>query len=335
MTTNQPRTVSRLWWIIRTTLLIFIVGAFLTAVFGGLGYAGYLGVKEIQRSNNSLLMRIEANEQNLNALSDLVNSEFARGNPAQQVQINQMINELATLTRQLESLQAAQVADTAVQTEQLTVVEADLATTIAQNSDLANELAAVQAALVALQSDLNSIGVRLDELGGDLDRLRLQLGTVDETLTELTTETAAAREEGVVDLQQSLTLLQLWGMLTNARLALLDNDVAFAETAVTQAIALADTLTTEPDTPAAAALQRLQTRLNLAAAGLATNLPLAAQDLAAASRELTLLMSSPTAEAELVEISPTPTGTVTGTAVPTTATPLPTPSPSPTPTATP
>ena len=331
MTTNQPRTVSRLWWIIRTTLLIFIVGAFVTVVFGGLGYVGYLGVLEIQRSNTSLLMRIEANEQNLNALSDLVDSEFARGNPAQQVQINQMTNDLAALTRQLESLQAAQVADTAVQTEQITLVEADLATAIAQNSDLANELAAVQAALVALQSDFNGSVVDLDELGGDLDRLRLQLGGLDDVLTELTTETAAAREEGGGDVQQSLTLLQLWGVLTHARLALLDSDLPTVETAVTQATALADALTAEPDTPAAAALQRLQTRLNLAAAGLAANLPLATQDLAAASQELTLLMSSPTAEAELVEISPTPPETGVGTAVPATPTPLPNPSPTPTP----
>ena len=61
MTTNQPRSFGqRLWWIIRTTFLIFILAVLATAILGGLGYAGYLGVLEIQRSNNSLAMRIDA-----------------------------------------------------------------------------------------------------------------------------------------------------------------------------------------------------------------------------------------------------------------------------------
>ncbi|MCA9956601.1 MAG: hypothetical protein KC434_17855, partial [Anaerolineales bacterium] len=112
MTTNQPRSFSRrLWWIIRTTLLIFVLAVLVAAVVGGLGYVGYLGVLEIQRSNNSLAMRIDANEQNLNSLRDLVNTEFAQGNPEQQVQINQLENEVALLTRHLEELQATRDAD--------------------------------------------------------------------------------------------------------------------------------------------------------------------------------------------------------------------------------
>lgn len=337
MTNNQSRSAgSRLWWIIRTTLLIFIVFALITAVLGSLGYAGYLGVVEIQRSNNSLMRRMAANEQNLNSLRDLVNSEFAQGDAAQQTQINQLENELAALTRQLETLQTAQMEDTAVQSEQRNVLEAELATAVAQNSDLASELEAVQAALVALQSDLNSSGVRLDELGGDLDRLRLQLGELDDALTELSTETAAARPGETSEIQQSLTLLQLWGVVTNARLALLDGDVTGAETAVSQANDLANTLTAEPDSATAVALERLQTRLALAADGFATNLPMVSQDLEAASRELNLLLSGPTAETEALNVTPTPTeATVAGTAVPLTPTPLPSPTTSPTPTATP
>ena len=64
MTTNQPRSFGRrLWWIIRTTLLIFVLAVLVAAVVGGLGYVGYLGVLEIQLSNNSLAMRIDANQQ--------------------------------------------------------------------------------------------------------------------------------------------------------------------------------------------------------------------------------------------------------------------------------
>lgn len=346
MTTNQPRSFGRrLWWIIRTTLLIFVLAVLAAAVLGGLGYAGYLGVLEIQRSNNSLAMRIDANEQNLNSLRDLVNSEFAQGNPEQQVQINQLENELARLTRQLETLQATQTANTAVQTEQLTTLQADLATALAANGDLAEELATVQEALVALQSDLNRSGGRIDDLGGDVDQLRLQLAGLDETLTTLNEETAAARDRETAELQQSLTLLQLWGVLTNARLALLNDDVTGAETAVTQAQALAANLTAEADSPVAAILARLQTRLELAAGSFATSLPTAAQDLEAASRELALLLNDPTAETEVVEATPDLTETpetseveeetaVAPTATPT-ATTTPQPSPTPAPTATP
>jgi chromosome segregation ATPase len=340
MTTNQPRSFGRrLWWVIRTTLLIIIFVAALAAVLGGLGYAGYLGVQEIQRSNNSLMMRIEANEQNLNSLRELVNTKFAEGDPEQQVQINQLENDLASLTRQLEALQTTQAEDKAVQTEQMQTLEANLAAAVAQNSDLASELETVQAALVALQSDLNSSGVRIDELGGDVDNLRMSLGDLDDTLTVLTTEMTAARDSETAELQQSLTLLQLWGVLTNARLALGDNDVDSAETAVAQAITLADSLSVEPESAEAEVLTRLQTRLSLATDGFATDLPMVFQDLQAASRDLALLIIGPAPEAELVEATVAPTETaVTPTDAPTeTATPSPseTPPPAPAPTATP
>ena len=342
MTTNQPRSAGgRLWWIIRTTFIIFIVVALVAAILAGLGYAGYWGVQEIQRSTNSLSTRIDANEQNLNSLRDLVNSEFAAGNPEQQVQVDQLENQLAILTQQLEALQRVQAEDTAVQTEQLNTVEAELAAAIAQNGDLTGELETVQEAVVALQNDLNNSSGRIDELGGDVDRLRLQLGALDDTLTEITADTTAAREGETTDLQQTLTLLQLWGVLTNARLALIDDDVAPAETAVAQAISLSNTLTTEISSPAADALTRLQTRLDLAAAGFATNLPMVAQDLEAASQELNLLLTGPTPEAEVVEATPTATetaesdeATATPTAVPST-TPLPSPTPTALPSATP
>ncbi|WP_420640782.1 hypothetical protein [Candidatus Leptofilum sp.] len=350
MTTDQPRSFgSRLWWIIRSVLLIFIVLALAAALLGGLGYAGYLGVQEIQRSNDSLLMRIEANEQNLNSLRDLVNAEFAEGDPEQQMQINQLQNEVEALTRQLEALQTVQSEDTAVQTDQIDDLEANLATAVAQNGDLAGELEMVQSALVALQSDLNSTGGRIDELGGGLDTLRLRLADLDESLVALTTETIAARDSEAAAVQQNLIQLQLWGLLTHARLALVDGDISAAETAVAQAIPFANSLTAEPDSFAAQALLRLQTRLTLAADGFATDLPMVAEDLEAASRELTLLIVGPPPEAEIVEeTSPATETAVEATPAPTassvseeTATPEPTavpaetPLPSPTPTATP
>ena len=342
MTTNQPRSFGRrLWWIIRTTVLIFIIVAVIAAVAGGLGYAGYLGVQEIQRSNDSLTMRIEANEQNLDSLRDLVNAEFAAGDPEQQVQINQLQNELDNLTARLEALQTAEKQDSDLQAEQINSLEAELATAVAQNGDLAEELETVQAALVALQGDFNSSAVRLDEVGGDVDQLRMQLDTLDTTLSEFTTETAAARDSETAELQQTLTLLQLWSVLTNARLALLDNDATAAETAVAQAITLASNLTAEPDSSTAAALDRLQTRLSLAADGFTASLPTVAQDLEAASRELSLFISGPETE-EVVEATgtavETPEETPNTTATPS-ATPLPSetplPSPTPAPTATP
>ena len=329
MTTEQPRTAGRrLWWIVRTTLLIFII----VGLLAGLGYGGYLGAREIQRSNNSLAMRIDANTQNLNSLSTLVDSEFAEGNPEQQVQLNQLENELAALNSQLEAVQMARAEDTAVQAAENEVLEAELATAVAQNSLLSSDLATIQAALVALQGDLNSSGVQLDALGGDLDQLRLQLSTLENDLVDLSTETAAAREDETADVQQSIAMLQLWTVLTNVRLYLMDDNVASAETAVAQAIPLAASLSAEPDTPAATTLQRLQTRLALAADGFATDLSTVAQDIEAASAALTSLIA-PSTEAELIA---TPTAAeATETAVATeTATPAPseTPLPSPTPT---
>lgn len=344
MTTNQPRSFGqRLWWIIRTTLLIFVLAVLAVAVLGGLGYAGYQGVLEIQRSNNSLAVRIDANEQNLNSLRDLVNSEFAQGNPEQQVQINQLKNEVALLTNHLEELQATRAADTAVQTEQINTLQADLATATTANGALAEELASVQDALVALQSDLNSNGSRIDELGGDVDRLRVQLNGLDDSLTAFREEAFVIHDQETADLAQSLAVLQLWGLLTNARLALLNEDVTGAETAVIQAQTLAASMVVAPDSAAEVALGRLQTRLDLAAGSFATSLSTAAQDLEAASRELTLLLSGPPAETEVLAATPDlagaqtpeasePEGTPTATSTPAaTATPLPSPAPTATP----
>lgn len=310
MTNNQPRSFGRrLWWIIRTTLLIFILVALFAAVLGGLGYAGYLGVQEIQRSNNSLMMRIEANEQNLNSLRQLVNAEFAEGDPEQQVQINQLQNEIEALNRQLETWQTTQIEDTAVQAEQIDTLEANLATAVAQNGALSDELETVQAALVALQGDLNSASGRVDTLGGDVDTLRQRLSDLDDSLVALGSEMAVARDGEAAALQQSLTQLKLWGLLTTARLALNERDTVAAETAVTQAILLANTLTAEPGSLAEATLNRLQTRLSLAADGFTSNLDMVAQDLYAASSELNLLIVGPTPETELVEATSTPSET--------------------------
>lgn len=333
MTTNQPRTaVRRIWWIIRTTLIMLIALSLGAAVLAGLGYAGFLGVKEIQRSDNSLAMRIEANKQNLDSLRDLVNAEFAEGNPEQQVQLNQLENELAVLNNHLEALQTARAEDTAVQAAKNSALEDELATAVAHNISLTSDLETVQAALVALQSDLNSNSGRLDALGGDLDHLRLQISTLGSDLAALSTETAAARSESEADVQQSITLLHLWSVLTNARLYLINDNTASAETAVAQAIPLAAALNAEPETSAAAALQRLQARLSLAAGEFATDLPMAAQDLDAASTELMLLMSGSSIETELSATPTAPTVTETAAA---TATPSPSETPLPSPTATP
>ena len=124
-------------------------------------------------------------------------------------------------------------------------------------------------------------------------------------------------------------MLQLWGVLTNARLALLNDDVIGAETAVNQAQTLAASLTAEPDSATELVLERLQTRLDLAVGSFATSLSTAAQDLEAASRELTLLLSGPET-AELVEAT-TAVETQTPEAANTTSTPTAAPSPSETP----
>lgn len=333
MTTNPPRTIGRrIWWIIRSTLIMLIALSLGTAVLAGLGFAGFLGVKEIQRSNNSLAMRIEANEQNLNSLRELVNAEFAEGDPEQQVQINELENELAVLNNHLEALQAARTEDTAVQAAKNNVLEDELATAVSQNNSLTSDLETVQEALVALQSDLNSSGGRLDILGGDLDQLRLQISALDTNLTTLSTETAAARSEGEADVQQSITLLHLWSVLTNARLYLINDNTASAETAVSQAIPLAAALNAEPETSAAATLQRLQTRLSLAAGEFATDRTMVAQDLEAASTELMLLMGGSSIEAEVPATPTAPTAIETAAA---TATPPPSETPVPSPTATP
>ena len=221
-----------------------------------------------------------------------------------------------------------------MQGSQIDELEAELATAVAQNRFLANDLDAVEAALVALQSDLNNNVSRVDALGGEVDNLRLQLSALESSLTTLTTEMAAARDGEAAALQQDIALLHLWGVVTNARLYLADGDIAQAETAVAQAIQLAANLSAEPESATAAALLRLQTRLTLAAEGFAADLPMVEQDLMAASREIDLILTGAT---ETVEASgtATPTATLEETAVAPTVMPETTPTVTSSPTALP
>ena len=150
----------------------------------------------------------------------------------------------------------------------------------------------------------------------------MHLSELDDSLVALNTQMAAARDSEATELQQSLVQLQLWGVLTNARLALVDGELDAAKTAVIQAITLASHLTAEPESVAAQALLRLQTRLTLAADGFATDLDMVAQDLQAASNELNLLIAGPQTEEAAGETATPLPSEITPTAVPApTATP--------------
>ncbi len=321
MSANSPRSLGkRVIWVVMMTFVVLLLLALLAAAVGG----GFWGYSEWQRSLNSINTRIDANRQNIAALRDLVNGEFAAGSPQeQQRQIAALQAEIATLEADLNRQEATAQA----QAEQVTALEDALATAVAQNQTSDD---ALSQALLALQTDQNDLTSQVDRLGGDVDQLQADLTRIDGAVTALDT---AVNETFLTpnELQRTLALFRVWQIIARARLHLLDDNAGLARNDVEESLRTVDYLIS---TSAGAAeeenLRLIQTRLALAFSNLGDQPQQAANDLESAWREMDNLLFTivfPDTDVEAVVNEVQATATVAGTAV--------APPPEPTATATP
>ena len=284
MSAEPSRSVGRrIFWIITTTILILIFIAILVSLFGG----GVFGVSELNRSFDSLQTQIDANEQNLESLQSLVNSEFEVAAPSElQREVNGLSENVDTLDADLASMQSALANDLDTQAEKLDMLETALATAV---SDAEAAEASNSEGLLTLQTDLNQSNRRIDELGGGLDALEADLEDSNTAVTELETaytENAITQEE----LQYTIALFRAWEMIARARLRLIENNFGLAEADAAQALRMIDFLIDNNDRENPDNLRIIQTRLALALSNLPNDTEQANTDLETAWNEIDKLL---------------------------------------------
>lgn len=327
MSTHSQRTLGqRIVWVVITTFVALLVLAVILAIAGG----GFLGYSELQRSLNSINTQVNANRQNLEALGDLVDSEFSASSPQeQQRQLTALQNEVATLEADLSRQEAAAQAEQQAQGEQLAALQEALATAVAHNQAADD---ALSQALIALQTDQNELISQVDQVGGNVDQLQADLTKTSMMVAELDTavnETFLTPDE----LQRTLALFRAWQIIARARLHLLDDNAGLARSDVEEGLRTIDFLiSTSADPTEEAALRVIQTRLALAFSNLTDQPQQAVNDLESAWDEMDSLLFTivfPETNVEAVVNEEQVTATVAATAVvtPPVATATATPSP--------
>ena len=284
MSAEPSRSVGRrIFWIITTTILILIFIAILISLFGG----GVFGVSELNRSFDSLQTQIDANEQNLESLQSLVNSEFEAAAPSElKREVNGLLENVDTLDADLASVQSALASDLDTQAEKLDALENTLTTAV---SDAEAAEASNSEGLLTLQTDLNQSNRRIDELGGTLDAVQANLedsNTAVNQLETIYTENAITQEE----LQYTIALFRAWEMIARARLRLIENNFGLAEADAAQALRMIDFLIDNNDGENPENLRIIQTRLALALSSLPNDAEQANIDLETAWNEIDKLL---------------------------------------------
>lgn len=284
MSAEPSRSVGRrIFWVITTTILILIFIAILVSLFGG----GAFGVSELNRSFESLQTQIDANEQNLESLQSLVNSEFEAGAPRElQQDINNLQENVSSLDTDLATMQSDLANDLETQAEKLDALASSLATAV---SDAEAMEANNSEGLLTLQTDLNQSNRRLDELGGELDALQADVDDANTAVSELETayaDNTITQEE----LQYMISLFRSWEMIARARLRLVENNFGLAEADAEQALRMIDFLIDHNAGENPDNLRIIQTRLALALSNLPDEPEQASTDLETAWNEIDKLL---------------------------------------------
>ena len=259
MSREQPTLGRRIWWVIKTTLMILI----LLAALVGLGYAAILGYGEIRRSFASVNARIDADASRIDVLGTRV-AQLAEGNPEQARQIQALQSALAELEARLDTAQSDLADDLARQSALLAQLEAGMTDLTDTTAATLEDVTALGAAFLALQGDLSANTAQLDALGGQVDGLQGETEALDTAVTDLRATIEADAAAQMDTLQQTLVLFRVWELLTRARLRLVENNLGLAAADVETAVAaLARVIAVSPP-ERLEALTRVQERLNLA-----------------------------------------------------------------------
>ncbi|MFQ5398184.1 MAG: hypothetical protein ACE5E7_01145 [Anaerolineae bacterium] len=314
-------------WVLKTSLVSIVI----LGVITGLAWGGFLVFAEIQRSFDSIAVRVEANQSNLELLQSDVDA-LAEAGTSQREQLGSLRDKTAEQETQLTNITRQLDSGLQRQGELLAALQEQVDAAVGDQDKAAEDMAALGSALVALQRDVNQNSGRIDDLGGEVDALRAETETLGASVALVHEAAVTNAQSGVGDVQLTLALFRVWELTARASLRLVQNNVGLATADVEAAVrAMDELLLLVPETEVEP-LQMVQARLALAFASLPDDPALAARDLETAWDELDGVLSariSPSATAKTATAaSAAAADTITATPE---ATAQPTPSPTPTP----
>lgn len=266
--------------------LAFIKTSFVIVILAAVIVGGYFGVKELQRSFDSVTTRIDLNRRDIETLQREVSSAAA-AETAQQAAISGLAAIVDDLNAEGE-IQQGLITDLATQQQLLTALEGDIAQAIGSSesaltsSQTATEdTAALGTALIALQGDLNEAVSNIDTLGGEIDAVRAETDLLSadfEGINQSVISTTLSGK-GSTEIQQTLALFHVWELITRARFQLSDNNVGLAAADVERAFRAVDAIIENGPEGIDEVLGVVQTRLALAFNNLPDNPAVATRDL--------------------------------------------------------
>jgi len=305
-----------------------LVSIVILGVIAGLVWGGFLVFAEIQRSFDSIAVRVEANQSNLELLRSDIDA-LAESGASQRELLGSLRDKTAEQETQLANIARQLDSGLQRQGELLAALQEQVDTAVGDQDKAAEDMAALGSALVALQHDVNQNSGRIDDLGGEVDALRAETETLGANVALVHEAAVTDAQSGAGDVQLTLALFRVWELTARASLRLVQNNVGLATADVEAAVrAMDELLPLIPDTEVES-LQMVQARLALAFASLPDDPALATRDLETAWDELDSVLA---ARISLAPATETTTAATDAAAETITATPEATAQPAPTPT---
>ena len=284
-------------WVIGRTVLWLIMLTLLIAI----AYGGWEGFNEVRRSSESLEQRIELNQQRIDGVKTEVDGIIALNPSGTNREIEAVQENVTALEEELNTLMAQQAtlaSDLAQQGEILTALESQMMVLVQTDETTNQNVATLNDGLLALQSDLNDTNGAIDGLGAQIDGVQGDMNTLGQTLSaDITTlgddiraEFANPQEE-IDRVLYSLSLFRVWEMVARARLRLAENNPGLAEADIESALTAVNLLIEANPGPIANSLTPVRDRLELALAAVAEDPNLAVRDLESVWETLDELLS--------------------------------------------
>jgi hypothetical protein len=305
------------------TLKLLLFVAIVVAIAAG----AWLGYRELVRSLNVIADRADLNAQRIEVMRRDVDDLMT--DTSQEEMISSLQEVMATQEAQIADLQTRLDDDVARQEEALQDLQLQVTALISHTEVLTGNVATLREGVVALQGDVNENRSAIDELGGDLDTLRLALASLDEQFQQVSEDAGE-----LATMREALTLFRVWELVARARLYLAEGNAGLAASDLDAATLVVDGLVGALEAGSESSLRDLQARLSLARDSLPDDPATAERDLATAWETLDALLADRLADATSLDPGTTITPTLTVTATVTATSSL-TPAPTGTPTSTP
>ena len=255
--TTRPSVARRMGRGLYTVLKMTVISLLIIVVIAAAGWAILRGYEEVNNSFDSVNTRVDANNQRVEVVKDDLTAVKTRID-SQDSQLADLVQENADLVAQIGTLEADLAALETEMADDLATAVATSDTALTNTSDLAD-------VLTALQSDLNDSNNRIDALGGEVDGIRIDTDQVRDEVTTLAplSDSVANAEMTVQEMEQTLALFHIWGLVSRARTRLQEGNIGLAQQDVDLALRGVEAITADETEPNEQLLQ-VQTRLGLA-----------------------------------------------------------------------